>query len=291
MVEARLGKTETAIQHFREIIAITPNDAEAHLNLGIALADHLDLEGALVEFSEAVQLRPDSSALHYNKGRCLLDLRRNDQAKTELETAIRQDPGNSTAMYLLAVADKQLGDIPASAEVLERALSLDPNNADAQYLLGQNLAKIGKEKDAILHWRRAVELNPENGEALYNLARHLTRADPAEAERYQARFVDLQKKRHITERADTLGNFALAAASARDWTQAIAQLREALQVCGDCQSKGDLHKNLGLIYCRSGDLANGEQELKIAQGIKPDDRDVKRSLELVAELKSSRVRK
>jgi Flp pilus assembly protein TadD len=267
------------------VIKQTPNAPEAHLNLGIALADHLDLEGALVEFSEAVRLRPDSAAAHYNKGRSLFDLRRNEEAKSELETAVRLDPRNATSLYLLAVAEKQLDNAAGSAEILQRVVALDPRNTDAHYLLGQDLAKLGQESAATTQWKKAVELNPEHAEALYNLARHLNNTDPAEAKRYQERFVALQQKRQTTDRADTLGNFALAAAAARDWNQAVAQLEEAVRICGNCQSKGDLHKNLGLIYCRSGNLEKGEGELRIAESLKPNDPDVRKSLEILAELK------
>jgi len=52
-----------------------------------------------------------------------------------------------------------------------------------------------------------------------------------------------------------------------------------------CQSKGDLHKNLGLIYCRSGNLEKDEGELPIAESLKPNDPAVGKSLEILAELK------
>ena len=70
-----------------------------------------------------------------------------------------------------------------------------------------------------------------------------------------------------------------------EWNHAGAQLEEAVEVCGDCCSKGDLHKNLGLIYCRSGNLEKGERELRLAGSLKPDDPDVKKSLEILQELK------
>jgi tetratricopeptide (TPR) repeat protein len=251
----------------------------------------MDLEGALAEFSEAVRLKPDSAAAHHNKGRSLFDLRRNEEAKHELETAVRLDPRNSAALYLLAVTEKQLDNAARSAELLRQVVALDPKNTDAHYLLGQGLAKLGKDSDAITEWKITTELDPEHAEALYNLARHLGQIDPAAAKPYQERFVDLQKKRRITERADTLGNFALAAASARDWNQAVAQLEEAVQVCGSCQSKGDLHKNLGLIYCRSGDLEKGERELRVAASLKPSDPDVKKSLEIIEALKESKLQR
>ena len=166
---------------------------------------------------------------------------------------------------------------------------LEPRNTDAHYMLGQDLLKLGEQSNAIKEWRKTVELDPEHAEALYNLARHLSQTDPEKARQFQARFVELQRKQRITERADTLGNFALAAASARDWNQAVAQLEEAVQVCGNCQSRSDLHKDLGLIYCRSGNLDKGERELRIAHSLKPDDPDVKKSLDLIAELKGAKI--
>jgi tetratricopeptide (TPR) repeat protein len=47
MVEAKLGRPDDAIGSFRKVVALTPDSPEAHLNLGIALADHMNLPGAL----------------------------------------------------------------------------------------------------------------------------------------------------------------------------------------------------------------------------------------------------
>ena len=85
------------------------------------------------------------------------------------------------------------------------------------------------------------------------------------------------------DRAQTLGNFALASAAARDWPQAIAQLKEALQVCGNCSALPLLHKDLGLIYCRSGDWKNGKSELLEARKLTPNDPDVAQALRVLEE--------
>jgi hypothetical protein len=71
----------------------------------------------------------------------------------------------------------------------------------------------------------------------------------------------------------------------------VSQLEEAVQVCGNCQSKGDLHKNLGLIYCRSGNLEKGERELRVADSLNPNDPDVKKSLQIIAELKGGKLQR
>jgi Flp pilus assembly protein TadD len=83
------------------------------------------------------------------------------------------------------------------------------------------------------------------------------------------------------DRAQTLGNFALASADAHDWPQAIAHLKEALDVCGNCSALSHLHKDLGLIYCHSGDFKKGRVELLEAQKLSPGDEDVAKALRLL----------
>jgi len=69
--------------------------------------------------------------------------------------------------------------------------------------------------------------------------------------------------------------------AAHDWPQAIAQLREGLQVCGQCSALALLHKNLGLTYCRSGDLKNGLAELLEAKKLTPQDTDIDQAIRFV----------
>jgi len=69
MVQAKMGRSDEAIATFEKVVSLQPNSALAHLNLGIALADHYDPQGALKEFFEAVRLDPGSPAARYNKGR------------------------------------------------------------------------------------------------------------------------------------------------------------------------------------------------------------------------------
>jgi tetratricopeptide (TPR) repeat protein len=283
MVLSRLGQQSDALELFRKIIALDPKSTEAHLNLGIALADQFKLEAALAEFSEAVRLTPDCSACHYNKGRLLLDLQRNGEAKPELDAAARLDPNFAECWYLLGLIEKEKGNTEESIKLFEKSLAADPKNPDALYKLGQGLLQTGDRAGAIARWRQVIAFNPDYGEALYNLSRILAKDDPEEAKPLQARFESLQKKEHIMDRAQTLGNFALASAAARDWPQAISQLKEALQVCGDCSALPQLHKDLGLIYCHSGDLKNGLSELQQAQRLTPQDPDVAQAIRIAQE--------
>jgi tetratricopeptide (TPR) repeat protein len=148
-------------------------------------------------------------------------------------------------------------------------------------MLGRELLHRGDQAGASEQWHKAVEIQPDYGEALYNLGRLLEKSNPEEAKSLQARFDNLQAQKHIMDRAQTLGNFALASADAHDWPQAIAQLQEGIKLCKDCSALPLLHKDLGLIYCRSGELKNGQAELLIAQKLLPSDPDVSKALKIL----------
>jgi tetratricopeptide (TPR) repeat protein len=287
MVLVRLNKGAEALPIFRKVVALDPNSAGAHLNLGIALADGFDLKGALAEFSEAVRLDPNNPAARYNKGRVLLDLQRNDEAKPELEAAVHLDPNQAEAWYLLGLISRQADQTDAAIQQFEKAIATKSDYVEAHFMLGQELQHKGDTAGAIKQWRKAIELRPQYNEALYNLARLLKKSNPEEAKNLEARFETLQVQEHITDRASTLGNFALASADAHDWPQAISQLKEAINVCGNCSTLSTLHKDLGLIYCRAGDYNNGRAELLQAQKITPKDPDITQALKAIDTLQAT----
>ena len=281
MVLVRLNQANEALILFRKVTELDPKSPGAHLNLGIALADQVNLNGAVEEFSEAVRLDPNNAVAHYNKGRALLDLRRNRDAKPELEAATRLDPVSADSWYLLGLIARQEGDSSAAIPLFEKALTSNPDNAQALFMLGQEFLHKGDEAGAIKQWRKAIELRPQYDEAYYSLSRLLMKSNPEEAKRLQSRFQEMMEQQHMTDRAQMLGNFALTSAAAHDWPQAVTQLKEAIDACGQCSALPHLHKDLGLIYCHSGDFRNGKTELLEAQKLSPDDEDVKNALRLL----------
>jgi Flp pilus assembly protein TadD len=75
-----------------------------------------------------------------------------------------------------------------------------------------------------------------------------------------------------------LGNFALEAANAQNWPQAMQQMNEAIQLCGSCPEGAHLHRNLGLFYERTGNLEEAEKELHSALALAPNDADTQKAL-------------
>jgi len=133
----------------------------------------------------------------------------------------------------------------------------------------------------------ALQADPNHSQALYNLARALEKQHDPEAQQYQQRFDDLQKQQQTTDRVQQLGNFALEAAGAQNWPQAVEQMQEAIQLCGACADAAHLHHNLGLFYCKTGKFKEAEAELQKAIDLDPDDADARKAIAIVENLRSS----
>ena len=260
--------------------------AAAHLDLALALSESYDLAAALVQAGEAVRLAPQSGVAHFYRGRILYDLNRATEAQGDFETACMLAPQMPEPRYFLALIDKQQGKTQLAASLFEETVKLQPRNAMAWYMLGQSFKEESETAKAQTAWRNAVEIDPNFTQALFSLARALQSTNQAESEQFMARYNAVQKERRIVDRADTLANNGIEAASAHDWSEATRQLKEAIAACGECAAIADLHRKLGIIDCQAGDLDNGERELLAAKAVKPDDPVTQAALELVAQARS-----
>jgi tetratricopeptide (TPR) repeat protein len=281
MLEAKTGRGAEAVKSFQKAVMLEPASAPAHLNLGIALVDQFDRNGGFKEFSEAARLDPKLASAHYNLGRFFFETGKYEDADRELQTAIRLRADDAGALYFLALTAKQEDQVERSTVLLQKVVALQPDNADARYLLGQNLEHSGDSSAAIRHWKAAVHSDPNHSQALFNLAKVLNKIHDPEAKQYQDRFDALQKSQQIADRVSELGNFALEAANAQNWPQAVAQMNEAIQLCGDCPQSAHLHKNLGLFYGRTGNISEAKKELRIALQLTPNDTDAQNALAML----------
>jgi tetratricopeptide (TPR) repeat protein len=290
MLQAKTGRSAEAVKSFQKAVALEPVSAEAHLNLGIALVDQFDRSGGFKEFSEAARLDPKLAAAHYNLGRFFFETGTYEDADRELKTAIRLQPNYGSALYFLALTARQENQVERSTVLLQKVIALQPDNADAQYLLGQNLEHSGDSLAAIQHWKAAVRADPNHSQGLYNLAKSLNKIHDPEAKQYQDRFDALQKSQQIADRVSQLGNFALEAANAQNWPQAVEQMNEAIQLCGNCPQSAHLHKNLGFFYGRTGNIGEAKKELRTALELAPNDADAQNALAMLEHAQEEQVK-
>ena len=284
MVEDKTGHKEESVATFRELVKLEPNSADAHLQLGIALADASNLDAALIEFSNAIRLAPDSSLAYYNEGRAFYGLHRLDDAHRALESAVKVSPNYVDALLLLGVLEHSS---PYATELFRRVIALDPGNTEARLYLGRNLLQEGKHEDAITQWKVALKYDPDNLSVLSSLARTLSQQKSPEAQVYLARLQAAQKKEQVSDRVRELNNFALHAAEQNHWAQAVDQMQQAIDICGQCQEMGVLRKNIGLIYAREGDTRQAQQQLQLALELLPGGPDQAAAKQALRQLEGS----
>ncbi|NJK51519.1 tetratricopeptide repeat protein [Candidatus Gracilibacteria bacterium] len=116
---------------WRRVIQLKPNLAEAYNNLGLALGQQGELEGAIAAYQKAIQLDPNLVVAYYNLGLVLGE-------QGELEEAI--------AAY-------------------QKAIELNPTWASAYNNLGLVLREQDQLDDAIAAFQKAIELNPKLAES------------------------------------------------------------------------------------------------------------------------------
>ena len=281
-VKDREGELPVAIAIFREVVNEDPRSTDAHLNLAMALADNGDLNGALPEASRAVELSPKLASAHLNRARILADLHRFEDARAEFLIASRLAPANPDCYFYWALVEKENDNYTKESDLLRTVVRLQPNNDKALNLLGQSLFDESKELEAVAAWRRVLSINPNSSDATYSLSMALRNTDPQESKRLMDHFHELQQREKLLHQVNTLGNRAYTEINDRRWPEAIATLREGIRLCGDCQMQATLHKDLGLALCYSGELHEGETELRIALRLNPADPDILKALAMIS---------
>ena len=286
MIEVRTGKHREGVTALRKAVELKPA-AAAHMNLGIALADSFDLPGALDELNQAVLQDPANASARFTRARLFVDLRQYERAQLDLETAVRLEPRFKRAYVLLAVVARDRQRPEAAVEFLKKVAALDSSDADAYAMLGEMLQKTGNTTDAVIAWKRAVALNPGQQGSLYQPFRSLREQDAKAADQYRDQFAAVQNERENVDRAKMLANSALSKSIAGDVAKAVSLLNQAIELCGACSVQADLHKNLGLIQARSGNLKAGQTALQTALIQKPEDVQLLQALQAIASVQTS----
>jgi len=82
-----LGRLDEAEVSYKQSIALKPDYAEAHSNLGATLQELRRLEEAEASYRQAIVLKPDYAEAHYNLGLTLKELGRLDEAEASHKKA------------------------------------------------------------------------------------------------------------------------------------------------------------------------------------------------------------
>lgn len=125
------------MDYYNKVLALAPDDATLHNNLGNLYAEMGKSTEAAAEFKKAADLDPThASGYYYNLGAIMVNKGQMDDAATALKKATDLDPTNANAWYWYGTAlmgkatvkpDGSLAPAPGTVEAFQTYLKLQPS--------------------------------------------------------------------------------------------------------------------------------------------------------------------
>jgi tetratricopeptide (TPR) repeat protein len=165
-----LGQLEVAVKSFEQALAIKPDYAEAHYNLGNTLKELGQLEAAVKSHEKALAIKPDYAELHYNLGNTLKDLGQLEEVVKSYELALAIKPDYAEAHNNLGNTLNELDQLEAAVKSFKQALAIKPDYAQAHNNLGNTLKDLGQLEVAVKSYEEALAIKPDFAGAHRNLS-------------------------------------------------------------------------------------------------------------------------
>lgn len=247
---------------FTHALAVTTNNAEAWLHLGLALHESGQVSRALECYRNAIQIEPGFLEAQNNLGIALVRLDRADEALEHYAGALRLRPGSAQLHNNLGLTLAHLGRWEEAIHEYSEAVRLDPEYPETRNNLGHALSALGKLDEAMVQLRRAIELRPDLAEAHYNLANALNLSRHLEEAITEYR-ISTRLKPRLSEAQDRLSSALLSLGRA---DEAVAAGRNAVR---QQPARSDFHLHLAQALRASGNLDQAMVEYQTVLRLNP----------------------
>ncbi|MFO0524510.1 MAG: tetratricopeptide repeat protein [bacterium] len=188
-----LGELALAARLVEAAIALRPDAAEAHNNLGSVRSAAGDREAALQPYLAAIHHRPAYPEAFGNLGNVLLELGREDEARACFDEATRLTPGCVQGASGTGRLRYRAHDLAGAQEALEHGLACNPASAELLLNLSLVVVERGLPDQALPLLDRLPGAGQDNPVAadLRHLAVARMQPDPLERDRlYHGGLID-----------------------------------------------------------------------------------------------------
>lgn len=167
MIAERLvnaGNLQGAIQHYRSALAIDPNLAGVHFELGEAILQSApntteSQAAARQEFETAARTEGDNAAIECELGDIAFRQSKLTEAEARYRRASQMDPGSAQAALGLGKVLMAGGNLHQAITYLKTAERSDPLNADAHYRLAEAYQRLKLPDESKKEFRLFQEIN------------------------------------------------------------------------------------------------------------------------------------
>jgi tetratricopeptide (TPR) repeat protein len=252
-------------------VTLRPWSVAAHNNLGIALADAGDFEGAIASYKKAIALGPTFPLPHYNLGNALRDRGDIQGAMAAYREAIARDPNYASPHDALGLELRKRKEAAAAIDHFQKAIALAPTNFSPHYHLGLMLYDKRDFDGAIAEFHKAIALKPGFADSHYSLGLALRGAgEPGLAISAYRQAIALDPGHYAAH--DNLGNLL---ANRGDLEGAITAYRTAIGLNPHSASP---HNNLGTVLYEKHDFTGAIVAFRNAIELDPHYLEPRRNL-------------
>ncbi len=128
----QLGFWQDNITLYRHTIRVTDANHFINFNLGYALEQNGDLDGAIREYQQTISIKPDYAKAHSSLAIALTNQGSLDDAIIEYREAFRLDPQDAKSHSNLGIVYARKGDIDSAIREFQEAVRINPDFRDAQ---------------------------------------------------------------------------------------------------------------------------------------------------------------
>jgi protein O-GlcNAc transferase len=225
----RAGRLELAEEIYRRILAVAPDQADVHNNLGTLLRAQGQIDAAMVCYRRALRVRPAFAEAYNNLGNALYERGELEAAAAAYRQALAIRPDYPEALNNLAVVLRLRGQLDEALACCRQAVALRPHLAEAHSTLGDVLRDAGQAHEAIASYERALQQRAELPEVHLNLG--LALHDLGRLAAAAARFREAIRLR--PHYADAHSNLGVVLKEQGDLDAALACYQQAMQLAPD----------------------------------------------------------
>ncbi len=268
-------KTALAVEDYRKILVLDPDNVQAHSNLGLAYYIKGEFAQASTQFEAALRLRPDLWETAALSGLSENRIGQGAIAKIHLQLAFdhvrQQKLRMAVGRQLFSILFEE-GDLKGASNVVSELEELEPGNADVIYAAHQVYSLLANR--AFLSLARQEPDSARMYQLRGDRMAQMGNTQGAIAAYRKA----LQRDPHVSGAHFTLGEILGSSRSTDERAHAEGEYRQALE---DNPLDEKAECRLGDIDRESADLEGASQHYKRALQLQPDDPDANEGLGMV----------
>ncbi|MFN2576208.1 MAG: tetratricopeptide repeat protein [Pyrinomonadaceae bacterium] len=166
---------EQAVETFKQAVIYDPNNAEAHLRLGMSYAALDQKPEAEDEYKKSIELfkkiaqssQKDADAFFY-LGEAHSFLHQDEEAARAYRQATKLKSDDEEAFYQLGMAETRLAHYPEATAAFEKALEIDPNDYRASDAIENAKEGTQRIKEGRKHAEDMLKKQSANGNSNNN---------------------------------------------------------------------------------------------------------------------------